>query len=334
MPRAGAGGGGGHVSSGGHSSGRISGGHRVGGSRAGSGMGSGMGNGMRGGFGGGFGRGPRFYGPRRTVYVNTGNNGNGGNGGSGGGLFAIVVLAIFLIIMCIVFVIGSGSKTKSTIERKKLDTGNAYINDCIVDEIGWFDNVGKTEKKLKEFWEKTGVQPYIVLHAYDEELTSDSEKQEWAEQYYQEHFTVENIFLYVYFAEQNTDDSVGYMAYVNGKQTSSVMDSEAVEIFWNTLDKYWVTRMSTDDVFTNTFHDTAKTIMRVSTTGKDVMKWLLIVVAIALVVCAIIWLVKTKNQRAREKAQEDERILNTPLEDIVDAKADDLTSKYLNEDQK
>lgn len=146
--------------------------------------------------------------------------------------------------------------------RKKLDTGHNYINDCIIDEPGWFDDISKTENQLKNFWEKTGVQPYIILRNYDADLASDDEKEQWAIDYYDDHFDRENIFLFVYFAEEDANNDVGYMAYANGYETTSVMDSEAVEIFWNNIDKYWYADLSTDDVFIRTFNDTADTIMK------------------------------------------------------------------------
>ncbi len=220
----------------------------------------------------------------------------------------------------------SSNSQSSTIVREKLDTDNSYINDCVIDELGWFDNVSKTESRLKDFWEKTGVQPYIILRNYDASLTTDSEKDQWASDYYDEHFDTENIFLFVYFAEEDTDNDVGYMAYANGYQTSSVMDSEAIEIFWNNIDKYWYTDLSTDDVFVNAFDNTAGTIMHVSTTSKDIFKWILIVIVVILIGACVIYLVKQKNQRAKEKAEEDQRILNTPVNDIA---KDDLENKYL-----
>ena len=328
MPRAG-GGGGGHVSSGGHSSGRVSGGHRVGGSRAGGGS-----------FGGSSFRGGGFRGPRHRYYGGPGRRtviySGGGRGSSGGS----VLVAIFVVIICVLIlsVLTSGDEndidSKSTIERTKLETGNAYINDCIIDEIGWFENISSTETKLKYFWEKTGVQPYVILHEYDAELTTDSEKQTWAEEYYEGHFDTENIFLYVYFAEKDTDNDVGYMVYVNGKQTSSVMDSQAVEIFWNYLDKYWYGNGTTDQVFIDTFEDTADTIMKVSTNPEDVKKWFLIAAIVVAVLGFIVYMVRLKIRRAKEKAEEDQKILNTPINDMAEDAAENLTKKYLNEDDK
>jgi hypothetical protein len=254
-----------------------------------------------------------------------------GGGCLGSMITAIIVIAIFIIVMSGSLAGGGSRQTSataqtSTIQREKLESGNAYINDCIVDELGWFDNISKTESRLKSFWEETGIQPYIILRDYDASLTTDAEKEQWAIDYYDANFDTENIFLFVYFAEQDTDNDVGYMAYANGKQTSSVMDSEAVEIFWNNIDAYWYSDSSTDDLFVNAFNDTADTIMHVSTTGKDILKWVLVVIAIIAVGVIVINLVKQKNKRAKEKAEEDQKILNTPIHDIAE---DNLEDKYL-----
>jgi hypothetical protein len=255
----------------------------------------------------------------------------------GNGCGTTIAVFVFVILFMIVFffdscadMMGSSSvstgSTSSTIVREKLDTDDAYINDCVVDELGWFDNVSKTESRLKSFWEETGIQPYIILKDYDASLTTDSQKEQWAKDYYDANFDTENIFLFVYFAEEDVEGEVGYMAYANGRQTSSVMDSEAVEIFWNNIDKYWYSDASTDDMFVNAFNDTAETIMHVSTTGKDIFKWLLIVAAIIIVGVIVINLVKEKNRRAKEKAEEDQKILNTPIHDVA---KDNLEEKYL-----
>jgi hypothetical protein len=252
----------------------------------------------------------------------------------GGGCLTTVIVIVFVFVMLGIFSIGgissafdsSDSTQNSTIVREKLETGTAYQNDCIIDELGWFDNISKTESRLKEFWEETGVQPYIILKDYDASLTTNEQKEAWTTDYYDENFDAENVFLYVYFAEEDTDNDVGYMCYANGKQTSSVMDSEAVEIFWNQIDKYWYSDLSTDDLFVEAFNDTADTIMHVSTTGKDVAKWILIVIAILAAGIFAVVLVNKRNKRAKEKAEEDRKILETPINDMAD---DDLTNKYL-----
>lgn len=326
MGRAGAGGGGGGHSGGGHSSSRSSGGHHVSsgssGRRAGGGGSSYSGRSSYGGggfYGGGFYPRP----PRRsTVIVSHGGNFN-----------AVISLIIFVVVLIAAFggfpssnSSSTKSVPKSTQNRERLESGVGYDNNCIVDNIGWFDNVNKTEKSIKKFYDKTGVQPYIVLNAYDSTLLTDTAKEEYAKKWYDEHIKNESTFLYMYFAEPDTDNDVGYMAYVNGKQVSSVMDSEAIEIFWAYVDKYWYSDMSTDDMFTTIFTKTADRIMTKSTTAADVGNNAVKVIGVIVVFAGIIVVMVIRRKHKAEEAKETEKILNTPLNG--DSEADDLLKKY------
>ena len=367
MGRTGGGSSGGGHSGGGHSVSRSSGGHRVGGSSSSRPMGGA--SRPTGGFGGGrppstpprggnYGAPPPprggYYGapppPRGGHYgaqppPRGGYYGappppppRGGGRRSGGGcvssLISVVILLIFIGILLGMFSsLGGGSGTDipaSSYNRDKLDSGNGYINDCIYDELGWFDNVSRTESRLKDFYEETGVQPYIMLLDYIPGVDSDSQKEEYARLLYDENIDNESTFLYVYFAEENESESddPGYMCYVNGIQVSSVMDAEALDIFWAYLDKYWYTDMSTDDMFVKIFNSTADTIMTKSTTSKDVAKYALIVVAAGVVVFGVVKVVKLKHKRAKEEAEETERILNTPMESLVDEELKKTAAKY------
>ena len=170
------------------------------------------------------------------------------------------------------------------------------------------------------------MQPYIVLNAYDSTLLTDTAKEEYAKKWYDEHIKNESTFLYMYFAEPDTDNDVGYMAYVNGKQVSSVMDSEAIEIFWAYVDKYWYSDMSTDDMFTTIFTKTADRIMTKSTTAADVGNNAVKVIGVIVVFAGIIAVMVIRRKHKAEEAKETEKILNTPLNE--DSEADDLLKKY------
>lgn len=326
MGRAGAGGGGGDHSGGGHSSSRSSGGHHVSsgssGRRAGGGRSSYSGHSSYGGgrfYGGGFYPRP----PRRSTVIVS-------HGGSFNAVISLIIFVVVLIAAFGGFPSSNSSSTKSvpksTQNRERLESGVGYDNNCIVDNIGWFDNVTKTEKSIKKFYDKTGVQPYIVLNAYDSTLLTDTAKEEYAKKWYDEHIKNESTFLYMYFAEPDTDNDVGYMAYVNGKQVSSVMDSEAIEIFWAYVDKYWYSDMSTDDMFTTIFTKTADRIMTKSTTAADVGNNAVKVIGVIVVFAGIIVVMVIRRKHKAEEAKETEKILNTPLNG--DSEADDLLKKY------
>ncbi len=335
MPRAGSGGGGSH-SSGGHSSGghssssHSSGGHHVSSSRPSSsshsraGSGSSFGGGSHhsgGGFGGGphpggggFGGGPRPTPPRppRTPIMPPPRRRHtyyGGGGGCLSSILAIFTVVIIIIIAAVSCTAGSEyhpdtNKTAvSTVSREKLTTSGSFDSNCIVDELDWFDNVKSAGKSLKTFYDKTGVQPYVVLLSYNASLTNDASKEEYAENYYNNNINNEDTFLFVYFAEKNQDDDVGYMCYVGGNNTRSVMDSEAVEIFWEYIDDYWYSDLSTDELFETVFTKTANSIMATSTSASNdssskIGKIIRNILLIAVVIIVAVFIAKKFNKKS------------------------------------
>lgn len=221
----------------------------------------------------------------------------------------IAVLLVFVMFSMFLFAGNGNDVPTSTIVRTKIDNPQAWVNDCVWDEIGWFDNTASTSKRLRDFYEQTGVQPYILLRAYDPELSSDSAKGEWAEEYFDTHDFADNAFLFVYFAERNTDEDVGYMHYVAGNRATAIFDQEAVSIFWAHIDANWYSDMNTDSLFVKVFNDTATSIMNVSTTGKDIVKVAIIgIVLLVIIIIVCISVVKSRKAKAIQ-AQADAAIL-------------------------
>lgn len=251
--------------------------------------------------------------------------------GSGGlnPIFAIIVTFIIAVVLCLIIYEGDGGP-KSTIVREKIDSGQSFNANCIKDELGWFDSYTSAGRKLNYFHEQTGVQPYIYLKAYDSTLTNLDMKKEYAKKLYEELFDDRaDVFLYIYFAEANQDEDIGDEAWWIGAQASSVMDNEAMDIFWHKLDSVWYTDMSTDDLFIQTFTHTADKIMKV-----DKGPWVAIA-AIGIVagtLCVIIYvlkIVKEKNRRAKEEAEETIKILSTDIDKLAkSSEEEDLVNKY------
>lgn len=249
-----------------------------------------------------------YYPPRRSSSI-------------GSILTAIFFLFVFLFVFVSSF---SNGKQVSTRNREKIENPVAYTNDCVKDEIGYVEDVSALSRNLQNFYNKTGIQPYIYLKAYDASLSTDAEKEDYAKDWYDKNIDNEDTFLYVYFEDADPDE-VGYMAYVNGKEVTSVMDAEAVSIFWNYIDRYWTDgSLTMVQVFTKTFDSTAKTIMTKSTTGKDPAKKGILFGTVLVGAVAVIVILRMHYKRQKEKAQETVEILNTPLDH-----QDNIRDKYL-----
>ncbi len=156
---------------------------------------------------------------------------------------------------------GTSDTASTGPSREKADTGVTFSSDCILDELGWVEDPEATGESLEAFYDATGIQPYVYFKAYDASLTTNSEKEDYAFDWYEENIDNEGTFLYIYFAEEDSGNDIGYMVYVNGYDIDSVMDEEAVDIFWDYVDEYWYSDLSTDDMLTEIFTSTAEAIM-------------------------------------------------------------------------
>lgn len=118
-----------------------------------------------------------------------------------------VVITVFTALLMLMVLSNASGDPRSSYSRTPVE-GVVWDNDCVVDETGWISNVGKASRNLKHFYEKTGVQPFVYLKAYDPALTSDAEKEAYAEEWYDAHISNEGTFLFVYFGERDLDNDV------------------------------------------------------------------------------------------------------------------------------
>lgn len=135
----------------------------------------------------------------------------------------------------------------------------AFSPDCIIDELNWFEDVQKAGEDLKFVYDKLGIQPYIVFRKYDASLVSDSDKIKYCEKWYNENIKNEDTFLFMYFAEKNSDKDIGYMAYWAGSNAAK-LSNKFESVFEDGINKYWFTDLSTDNVIKSTFEYTCDSI--------------------------------------------------------------------------
>lgn len=226
----------------------------------------------------------------------------------------VIIIALLVVVFLVTKFGGSLTGGRSTIARERID-GTEFVANCVVDEIDYINNEGKTGRGLKEFWKETGVQPWVYFKAYEPSLNSDEACAAWAKSY-AESLGYNHIFLFVYFeseAESHGNDSTpGYMYHITGPSATQVMDNEAVGLFWNYLDADWVSwdANDTDGMMIHIFDRTAKTIMRVSTTTKDIVLWVVIGLVVIAVGSFTVIVITKKRNAERERAEETERILS------------------------
>ena len=283
--------------------------------------------------------GGRYYGPsyRQTT-------------GSSGARVATVII-VFIMLLAAMQVVSvfseisqdlyGGNYTVTThqgLGKTKMSPLAEFRTDCVIDEDGWFNDPYNVGRQLKTFYDTTGLQPYVLIKAPDSRLTTDSMKEQYADEWYYDNIDHEGALLYVYFAETNPDIE-GYSVLIGGSSTKAFFDSAATQAFWDIYDSYYYNISITEEqLIVKTFTETAKicvsdkTITNTSKSGlaaiiSNIVGWI-IGITVAVVVFSII-VVIIKNKRAKDAAEaaETARILETPIEQLG-SKHDSLVQKY------
>ena len=346
------GGGGGGFGGGGRSGGFSGGGRRSGGFTGGR-SGGGRSGGRSGGPGFGGPRpagGPRpphhhhyvpFFGGwgwRRPVVVATGASAGGGCGPVSAIAGLLLVLVLFYVLFGGLPSCGRGndpwgapsysSTQSSATVREKLPADAVVRTDFYTDADGdWVHSASRLTPGLEDFYERTGVQPYVYILP-NGTSTSVDELTERAEQLYGELFQDEGHFLLVFCDDGNGSFTCGYVV---GTAASAVMDSEALDILADELDYAYNNAATDEEVFSDAFERTAERIMAAAddeAAGQAVLAVGGAVVAVS-VVGGVAYAVVRRCQAARDaenKRMED--ILNTPLEKFGDKEVEDLADKY------
>ena len=318
------GGGGGGFRGGGFSGGRRFSGGFSGGGRSGRSYGGRSFSGHR-----GVRTGPIFIHNSRRYYGGTPYRGRGGGFGT-----VVAAVVVILVVVMVLFAYiqmssgGGGSIQSSTYQRERLPDSAVTETAYYTDEGGWFSNSAQLEAGMRQFYEETGVQPYLYLLP-NGSVTSVSALTDMAEELYPQLFTDEGHFLLVFCDDGNGSYNCGYTA---GIQAQTVMDSEAVAILADYLDRYYSDySISEEEVFSKTFAATGERIMTVTRSPLPVVAVCVAVVIVAVLV--FITLKKRREQREREQ-QRAEKILKTPLEKFGDQDVEDLADKYEDTDEK
>ena len=219
-------------------------------------------------------------------------------------IFVIIFMMIFFLMIfdsCSYVTIGSSNAqpeysaiTPSTVVRQPMPSQylveiDEYYYDganCLVSAAGQYS----VEQSLKNFYAKTGVQPYLYI---DDDLNGNSNPDfDAVEQFmydkYYELFEDEGHILVLYFEYANGEYNTWYMC--GNDSYDLVMDDEACEIMLDFIDYHYNNPDTYDyaDLFSSAFNDAADRIMGGKTRGGINMVDLLVIVVFGAVIIAII----------------------------------------------
>lgn len=325
--------------------------HYGGGSRGGFSGGSSRGGGPRGGFSGGFrpGRGPGpGHGPGGPHHHHPGpppppryHRRYGGGYYSRRPVGCASILAAVIVIVVLLAFFGfqreydhapNNQITASTIERTKLPASDCKLIDSWFEDNmrpHWISNDNELIRGLREFYNKTGVQPYLVLmpdidgDVYPTQSEIDNKLMEIYDE-----VMPDGGHVVVGFIEGVPNEyALGVYA---GAKAEIVMDAEARDILMDYLDYYYTSDLEDEEYFVTAFRDTADRIMKLDeiksvSTDKTIRTVVIVVAVVALVIIISVAVVRSRKHKA-EQAKADAEILNSDIHDPSDT--DPLKNKY------
>lgn len=216
--------------------------------------------------------------------------------------------------------------TPNTVKREALEKGAVIETGYYEDNLGWFHNKTKLQTGLKNFYTLTGLQPYILLIDTIGTDPSDDDIDAFSNEYYDEHFKDEAHLLFLYI------EDIDYFYGITGSRGNAIMDTEAWDILFDYVDKYWSSDLDDDEMFSKAFSEAAERIMtdpnEADIRRTDIIKVLITALA-AVILLSILrkWWKERKEQRNREDENLKD-ILNTPLDTFGSQELNDLKDKY------
>lgn len=250
-----------------------------------------------------------------------------------GCLTKIIIFIVVMILISSIFtaISGDGSPsyiTKSTIKRDKLHLRVSDEAGYFTDECGWIRNSTVLTRGLKEFYNSTGILPYVyIINNVAGDYDPSTEKlEQFAESRYDTLFDDDGHALLVFW------DYAGAYEYILwlGEDTLEFMDPEACDILFDYLDYYYYYADTEEEFFADAFADAGEHMMKVTRSAGYYLTLAIVGIGAGY---AVYYYVKKRKEKEAERKRRAEEILNSPLEkfgtngDIID----ELEKKYEKE---
>ncbi len=147
--------------------------------------------------------------------------------------------------------------------RTKLAAEACVKSDLVLDDqLEWISNVDEVAEAIDFFYQKTGIQPYLLicdsLDGIGGEIT-DEEAENLLDGLYSNLYEDEGHMIFVFMEYEESQ----YITFLfTGSDADTLMDAEAKEIFLTLADRYYTDSALSDEAyFAKIFRDAAQTIM-------------------------------------------------------------------------
>ncbi|MFR1833154.1 MAG: hypothetical protein ACLSX5_08345 [Lachnospiraceae bacterium] len=287
--------------------------------------------------------GPVFI-PMTTVYRNSdrkssnspmdvqqGGAGSASNSGGISGWFKwLSGFVCVVIFMLLIFAGYTMSAAKDSPAREKLGPDACITSDkWIQDELGWIQDKHQVEQAMDYFYEKTGVQPYLLitdtLDGMGGDIT-DGQAETAMENMYESLYEDEGHMIFTFMEY----DSSRYITWIyTGITADSVIDKDAREIFLNNADRYYTdSSLSDEEFFAKVFRTSADMIMKDSAKQAAIARMCVIISVLMGIGLAggFLWF-KAAEER-RKETKELKEILETPIGSVTSPEEEELLRKY------
>lgn len=245
-----------------------------------------------------------------------------------GVMHTMMIVVFIALAMCVAGAVVSVNKSRSipysTVQREPLDKSNVNVTKYYEDNLDWITSEAKVNKAMEYFFDKTGVQPYLLItdNILGDTWPENEDIDEYLNSVYDIKFTDEQHMILLYL-----DNGDSWLTrYLCGKTARNVMDEEACEIMLSFFDYYATSDMDDDEYFSTSFMKSADRIMSYGKTDNRLIYLLGGSVLLLVALIALFLITKHKEKIAGLRADElraAESIINSDT--LTDS---DLKDKY------
>lgn len=223
---------------------------------------------------------------------------------------AILVIIIFIFLMYLIAGTSEdGYSMNSTAVQREKVASKAYLDSGFyTDESGWIRNKSVLNSGMQEFYETTGIAPYVYItdNIQGDYDPSTEKLEDYAAQAYEQLFKDDAHILLLFWDYGGAYEYVLWL----GEDTYEFMDQEACDILFDHLDYQYYYADTEDEMFADAFADAGRAMMNYRRTAKDYTGIILVGVAAV----GIYFVIKAKKKKRTDKEAQLKKILDTPLQ--------------------